>query len=84
MRKKISQDDARRFRKERDEAVSKLQSLQNRGSYTYAGTDLGSLVNINSVTMANLRTARRLNFSLWAIPDWSKDEINFRAFRAGE
>ena len=83
-RKKISQADARRYRKERDALQEKLDVLLRKGAQTYAGTDLGGLINVNDVTMANLRTARRLNFALFAIPKDMTDEINFRAVRPGE
>jgi hypothetical protein len=81
MRKKISQADARRLRAERDEAREALRKFTARGTCAYAGVDLSGITGINAVTMANLRTARKLGFALFTIPSEDKDAIYFRAVK---
>lgn len=82
--RKISQQQARQLRKRAEEAEQKLRQLVTRGLQTYGGVEVGSVISMPSDTMASLRTARRLNYALYAIPREDSLSVSFRAIKPGE
>ncbi len=83
-RKKISQTDARRYRKERDEARDALRAYTTRGTYQSPGTHLGGLLSVNEITMARLRTARSLGYGVFTTPNQGDNRLDFYAVKPGE
>lgn len=82
--RKISQSDARRYRKECDEAKAHIDAILRRGRSAYGGTHIGGNSGEPPITMARLRTAKQLGYALFAIPSDSEDRIDFRAMKPGE
>lgn len=82
--RKISQSDARRYRRERDEAKARIDNLLRRGRSTWGGTHIGGNTGMSSITMARLRTAKQLGYALFVVASDSEDCVDFRAMKPGE
>lgn len=82
--RKISQVDARRFRKERDEARERVNGLLRRGARTYGGTHIGGEIGITGASMDRLRTAKQLGYAVFVAVHDSENRIDFRAMKPGE
>lgn len=78
-RKKISQADARRYRKERDAARELVNTL-----FVSSGRHIGSQPGTHELTLARIRTARTLGYTVLAIPSITSDELIFRAVKPRE
>lgn len=75
--RKISQADARRYKKERDEARGTLSQFVRRGAVSsWPGTHIGSQTG-HEHTLIRLRTARLLGHAVFVVPD---DEINLKFY----
>jgi hypothetical protein len=72
--KKISQAAARQFRKDRDEALKLLAKLKSSYSHDYPGVHPQAMTP-NDVTMAKVNTARRLGYSVVAVPNGNNLEL---------
>jgi hypothetical protein len=77
MTRKISQAQARRYRKERDEAFEKLNALVRSGTRTYAGTDLCTWGPFKEELRAIIGTAKKLNHAVFV--NVEGESLNFRA-----
>lgn len=82
--RKISQFDARRFRKERDDARERIEAMIRRGRTAYGGTHIGGQTNVSELTIARLRTAKQLGYALFVTVSDDADRVDFRAMKPGE
>lgn len=81
--KTISQADARRYRKQRDEAREKLDGLLRRGTNQYCGIDLQVWGPFGAELLRMVTTAKRLGFAVFVTPSNEEGKLQFRAARPG-
>lgn len=79
--KHISQLEARKLRAERDKLKDLLRELLRGASDEFAGTSIGTQTGVHDVTMARLRTAKRLGYAVFVVPGDNESHIDFRALK---